>query len=127
MDRELGNGATAASPTPVQVSNLGGIVSLTAGVGNVFAVLSDGGGTIAGWGINSNGQLGQALGSSPGLDALQPMRVQMLSDVVAVSGGALHACALLANGGVECWGDDSYGQLGDGQTTASLTPVAVRW
>jgi hypothetical protein len=127
MDGELGNGQTTYSSTPVEVSNLSGVVSLTAGEGNVFAVLSDG--TIAGWGINSTGQLGPVpdVDGGPMSDQTQPVRVQMLDHVTAVCGGAQHVCALLSDGGVQCWGDNSYGQLGNGQYTASPTPIAVTW
>ncbi|MHB1860271.1 MAG: DNRLRE domain-containing protein, partial [Solirubrobacteraceae bacterium] len=43
----------------------------------------------------------------------------------AVAGAWSHDCALLADGGVECWGNNSVGQLGDGTTTGSDTPVPV--
>jgi alpha-tubulin suppressor-like RCC1 family protein len=42
-----------------------------------------------------------------------------------VTVGYLHACSLRPNATVRCWGDNTYGQLGDGTTTRRLTPVTV--
>ena len=48
---------------------------------------------------------------------------------MAISAGQYHTCALLASGGLVCWGDNSQGQLGIGsladQTLGSLTPVSL--
>ncbi len=42
-----------------------------------------------------------------------------------LSAGEDHTCILKSNGKAYCWGDNSVGQLGDGSTESSMTPVAV--
>ncbi|MBN8428929.1 MAG: hypothetical protein J0L65_15825 [Xanthomonadales bacterium] len=46
-------------------------------------------------------------------------------DAVQVAAGHSHTCALKADGKVQCWGDNTYGQLGDGTTTRRLMGVPV--
>ena len=55
-----------------------------------------------------------------------PVAVSGLRDVTAVADGAHHQCVILAGGTVKCWGLNNLGQLGDGTTTSSTTPVATR-
>ena len=43
----------------------------------------------------------------------------------AIATGSAHACALTSTGTVSCWGDNEDGQLGDGKTEESNTPVEV--
>jgi alpha-tubulin suppressor-like RCC1 family protein len=49
----------------------------------------------------------------------------LTNGVTAVSVGYAFACAITAGGGVECWGWNAFGQLGNNSTTNSSVPVQV--
>jgi hypothetical protein len=58
---------------------------------------------------------------------LVPVDVEGLtSGVTAIAAGWSHACAVVNGGGTRCWGDNSYGELGNNSTMGSLVPVQVR-
>ncbi|WP_440682694.1 hypothetical protein [Cysteiniphilum halobium] len=38
----------------------------------------------------------------------------------------MHACALATNDKAYCWGDNNYGQLGDGTKVDRYTPVLTK-
>ena len=57
---------------------------------------------------------------------LIPQYVPGIFDAISIGVGYYFSCALLAVGEVKCWGDNSYGELGNpAVTTLSLTPVTV--
>ena len=94
---------------------------ITAGGTHTCALL-DADRTVRCWGCNADGQLGN--GTTTGSDV--PVAVTGLDGVVSTSPPARTTPApSLADGTARCWGDNDYGQLGDGTTTDSTTPVAV--
>jgi len=117
---QLGNGSTSSSSTPVAVTNLSNVAAITAGEAHTCALMTSGG--VQCWGSNGNGQLGN--GSTT--DSSTPVAVTNLTgNVVAIVAGGYHTCALTSTGVVQCWGQNSQGQLGNGSTTDSSSPVTV--
>jgi alpha-tubulin suppressor-like RCC1 family protein len=81
-----------------------------------------GGGGVDCWGQNTNGELGNGTMTS----SSTPVSVSDIADATTIgSAAADQTCAVLSTGGVDCWGDNFFGQLGDGTTTDSSTPVPV--
>ncbi len=118
----LGDGVYASSvPTPVNVFGLGsGVAGISLGGYSSCALTNSG--AIKCWGRDMSGQLGD--GSTT--DRSTPVNVSGITGGMAgVSQGGAHACALAATGHLKCWGWNVSGQLGDGTTTDSLTPVDV--
>jgi len=105
---------------PVIVPGLTGVTAISAGSKHTCALLR--GGTVQCWGDNSYGQMGN--GTKTGWDS-PLMAVTGLTGVTAISAGGGHTCALLSGGAIQCWGNNYYGQLGDGSKIESSVPVAV--
>jgi uncharacterized repeat protein (TIGR02543 family) len=122
----LGDGTISDSLTPVQVSGLtSGVKAI--GVGNTHSCAVTSAGAAECWGGNGFGQLGDGSAinrSSPVFvdSTLVPMPAA-LADVVAITAGGNHTCALLTGSRVVCWGNNGNGQLGDGTTTNRTLPV----
>lgn len=118
---QLGDGTTADRSQPVPVPGLSGVTALATGARHTCAAAADG---VHCWGTNEEGQLGLAASAEP---RSEPARVSGLgADVTGLAAGIDHTCALLGKGRVRCWGDDDFGQLGDGVgRAASRGPLEV--
>jgi len=129
---QLGDGTMTNSRTPVQVVGpggsgyLAGITAIAGGVEHTIALRDDG--TVWTWGFNVFGQLGNGTHS-----AENPVPVQVvgpggsgyLDGIVAISGRFLNTVALKNDGTVWTWGHNAWGELGDGTTNDSTTPIQV--
>lgn len=121
LQGQLGDGTGAHSTTPVQVVGLGSNVASLA-AGNQHACARTNGGAVWCWGANNSGQLGD--GTT--VNQVSPVPVIGLgSGVAALTAGAGHTCTISTTGVVNCWGRNTFGQLGNGSTSDSPTPVTV--
>lgn len=126
---QLGNGNVTTSSVPVLVTQSGAlagktVVSVAAGKSYSLALCSDG--TLATWGYNSYGQLGNNSttdSSVPGL--VTQSGVLAGKTVVSVAAGTFHSLALCSDGTLAAWGYNYYGALGNGSTNISSVPVLV--
>ncbi len=130
---QLGNGTWTNSSTPVAVCPPGatapctgtaangniltGAFAIAAGYDDTCALLGDRNAWC--WGSNRDGQLGNGQMPPHGLvySSTTPVLVHVDDAGVAITAGYYHNCALLGDGTVACWGNNRYGQLGDGTLT----------
>jgi alpha-tubulin suppressor-like RCC1 family protein len=105
---QLGDGATTGPRlAPVNVVALAGVTNIAAAPGRTCAIVTN--------------QMVNCWGS--GFGPL-PVAIPGLTGVTSLAVGVDSACAV-TGGAVECWGANDSGQLGNGTTTASATPIAV--
>lgn len=126
---QLGNGTADASyaeacsnlsptclPGPSAV-DITGVAGITAGFAHTCALMDDRG--VKCWGNDYYGEIG--IGHIDTGDVFAPVDVD-ITDVVGVSAGSAHTCAVLADGTVKCWGEDRNGELGNGDDDSELVP-----
>ncbi|MEP9392897.1 protein kinase [Gordonia sp. VNQ95] len=125
---QLGTGGTTDSTTPTKVTGVTGTATDVATARGTTCAIADG--TVYCWGNNDSGQIGN------GSTSRQASPVQLsLTDATDIAIGSYKhsetestypqtACAAAA-GKAYCWGDNAYGQIGDGTTAARQTPTEV--
>lgn len=124
---ELGNGSTATGSAPTAVVGLPSgerVTALTSSWEGSGALLANG--SYYDWGYNAAGQLGDGATANSAV----PVKVPLPGAVTAVFQGGSgstngQTVAMLADGSVWMWGANARGQLGDGTTQSSATPIRV--
>ena len=121
---EGGGGLSAWNSVPVDVMGLSsGVAEIAAGGYFTCALMTAGGAKC--WGLNFQGQLGA--NRPPEAESNVPVDVVGLTDAVAIAAGWVHTCTVRAGGGMKCWGDNEWGQVGNGTTTTGVgAPVDVQ-
>ena len=130
---QLGNGSEEDFLVPAKVADITDVTAINAGSGHTCALHQDG--TISCWGNNQYGQLGNGKSgyadesSEPWeIKSSVPVKLEGIEDATAITAGSGHTCALHQDGTISCWGNNQYGQLGNGQSEQnyeSSIPVQV--
>ncbi len=113
--------ADFAQTTPFRNSLIKDIVAIAAGGYHTLALKADG--TVWAFGVNTSGELG--LGFISFAEGT-PQQVVGLSNVVVIGAGTYHSLAVTADGAVWGWGENYYGQVGDGNSGVGAVPTPVQ-
>ena len=115
------SGTTTNRLSPVAISGTlsSGVTAVSAGSFHSLAIRNGG---VYAWGQNGHGELGD--GTTYGLIAPEALSGTLSKGVTAIACGDSHSLAI-QNGGVYAWGNNSYGQVGDGTTTNQHTPEQI--
>jgi alpha-tubulin suppressor-like RCC1 family protein len=128
---QLGNNSAIESHYPVEVVNTAGaspMTNVTAISAGLFVACAASSGNVFWWGISSDGVLGNNNGASTTGVPVQVVGVGdsgYLTGINSVAVGNEDACAINGSGALYCWGNNGNGQLGQGNTSPSATPVGV--
>lgn len=121
---QLGNGGETDQAAPVPVRGGLRFTSLSTGYYHACALTDEGRAWC--WGAtpaaDNAGQLGNGSESE---GTTSPVSVRTDAVFSQVTAGQMHTCALAPDGRVWCWGDNQWGQLGDGTTRNRSVPVPV--
>ena len=117
---QLGDGTLVSKSSPIQVGLLTSWKQLSGG--NNFSVGIYGDGSLWAWGANSYGQLAQGTLVTP---ISSPIQVGLLTNWKQISAGSTFCTAVKMDGSLWAWGLNTYGTLGQGNTTSYSSPVQI--
>ena len=131
---QLGDGTTRSRGYPLPVVDaayipVGAIAAVAGGWRHGLALIGSGTqtGHLLAWGEDSQGQLGDgARVNRSRAGAVRNQAGGELAGVRVIAAGGYHSLALLADGTLRAWGDNSDGQIGDGTKADQAWPVPVR-
>ena len=117
---QLGDGTTTNRYAPTQIGTATTWKTISAGDDHTVATRSDG--TLWAWGDNGFGQLGDGTTT----DRLTPTQIGTATNWKTITAGRFHdTAATRSDGTLWAWGDNAYGQLGDGTTTDRTSPTQI--
>ena len=116
---QLGTGNYENYRTPRQVQTLGSVTDIVTGVNHACAISA---GSLHCWGANGFGQLGIGETGSP---RNRPEMVSVTNGARRISAGTYFTCAVSYSNHPHCWGNNTYGQLGTGNTMNQSSPTLV--
>jgi alpha-tubulin suppressor-like RCC1 family protein len=122
LNHQLGDTSSGRS-SPGQVAGLTNMVTVAAGKTHSLALRNDG--TVWTWGSNSTGELGDGTTT----ERATPAMIAGLGGVIRIAAGPNFSLSIESDGTtagrVWTWGNNAYGQLGDGSVVSRSIPVAV--
>ncbi len=124
----LGEGGRFVTVQPIQILGMENVANIAIGVSSTTLLKTDG--TVWTWGSNmfgelGNGETGFGIGDQS-KDVLIPFQLKELNHITQISSGYSHTLALSSEGKVWTWGENSYGQLGNGGTENQLIPIELK-
>ena len=122
---QLGDNITASSSTPVQVHVSAGTIFTAIAAGSDHSLALDQNGHAWAWGNNFEGQLGNGSTTNSSVPVAVDMPTGVIFTKIIAAAGSYHSAALDQDGRAWDWGDNFSGELGNGTTTMSTTPVMV--
>lgn len=125
LGQGLGGNATSSATTTILQVGVGTTWATIDGGNNLIVALKTDG-TLWAWGANASGQLGQGGATTTHINT--PTQIGTDTDWVDVAAGSTFGIARKSNGTLWAWGDNTFGQMGNGvasSTNPQTSPVQV--